>query len=305
MHMPRTNSRIIKALSALAIFGLCGLAAGCGVDDGGDEVAVAESSAALESSADFALVTDIAYSAPLGLGTMGVDAARTRMITAIRNGLDFLIGSAPCITIDSDDMTFVEAQFENCGTGEVPVDGLIRASLDFETRSCLAGECPTAVTYQLDPIDFSSGDNRFAGAFGLRDPVDPNERMSSTGVWTLETEAGGELGLDTNASWLRTGLCVDMSWDATLTLNEEAREAIGTDVEILAARATDIRRCLGQCPSQGTLDIAYGQGEVLRVEYTGGATAQVTGPRGVGFEVDLPCNAPTGDLAGGDQPGAG
>ena len=72
-------------------------------------------------------------------------------------------------------------------------------------------------------------------------------------------------------------------------MNEQARDNIGTDVNTVVTSARDVSRCARQCPSTGTLDIAFGQGEILRVVYQDGNTARVTGPRGTDFEFELEC----------------
>lgn len=280
-------NRTIATLSGIALLGL----AGACQPEGDEELVVEQSAEALTSSVDFAFVSDVSYSAPPLLGLVSVDAARTRMIENISGGLELLTASAPCINISTDDTTFVEARFDLCGSGDVPVDGVIRANLDFETRDCLAGRCPTAVTYSLDPVNFTAAESRFDGAFSLRDAVDPAEPMVSTGGWTLTGPSGASVGLQTTTSWLRTGLCLDLSWDATLSLNQEARDVLGTDLEAISASARDVERCLGQCPRQGTVDIAYGEGDIIRVEFDGSRTARVTGPRGFSTDIALSCNA--------------
>ena len=260
------------------------------MQEGDEQVVVEQSAQALTSSVDFAFVSDVSYSAPSLLGTLSVDVARTRMITSIRRGLELLTGAAPCVAISTDDATFVETEFNDCGSGDVAVDGVIRANLDFETTTdCLAGECPTAVTYSLDPVNFEAAGAKFEGAFSLRDAVDPAEPMAATGEWTLTGPDGASVGLQTATSWLRTGLCLEFSWDATLSLNQEARDALGTELESISASARDVERCLGQCPSRGAVDLAYGQGELIRVEFDGSATARVTGPRGFSTDVALDC----------------
>ena len=285
-------------MAALAVLGL----AGCPAANDDNAIAVEQAALALDSNADFAFISDIAYSAPMNISNVAAETARARVITAVRIGLGLLTGSTPCITIDSDNSSFVEAKFDQCGSGDVPVDGVIRAGIDFETEACDLGQCASEVIYQLDPIDLSAGGNRFAGGFELRDSVDPSEPMSSSGSWTLTSADGSSIGLDTGASWRRDLLCVDLEWDATLTLNQEAQDLLGTELDSIAASARNIRRCLGQCPQAGgTLDVAFGQGDVLRVEYNGSATARVTGPLGVDFDVALPCGQVAEPAASQDQ----
>ena len=279
---------------ALALSG-----AGCDEPEVNDEEVVEvaeETSSAVASSLDLTTISD-SFAAPALLAIIPVDLARPRMIADARAALLASVGESPCVQVESADTetsAYVEVVYDNCPGGLLwllELDGSLRADLEFDTAPCGTSTCPTAVRFTLSTDYFRVGSrfgHRFAeleGSWSLYDPLALGERTE----WDSEIRVGNHLGsslrLFSRASWAVENGCVNLDFDGELEIDQRA------DLQVISASAQGVVQCRNECPSAGSVRMAYGPGRILAWDYTGEATAEVTGPRGRGFEVALPCEA--------------
>lgn len=287
------NTILYPSVSTLLVT-LCALvASGCG---GGDEdtteVAAAQQSLeALRSTLDTTYLIERVMGPSELLGLIAVEDARPQLFADMRDGLTNLVSRSECASVTEQSDSSVTVVLDQCSAETRPLSGEIGAQISFETRPCVAGECPTAVTYTLDPYDIDVDGKGIAGSFSLRLPVDRTAPRSTEGSFLLYGRQGGTAMMNTRMEWQRgqLGLCVELRWEAELLLSQELQETIGTDVEVIAASGEGITRCGFECPRQGTIRIAFDRGDYIQLDYTGGPTAILSGAGGRRREITLDC----------------
>lgn len=293
--MTRLTRSFRPMRSALAAVLVAALTAGCTEPLEADEdVVVDESSHALAASLDLVGIADN-FKAPDLLSLLPVGVARTRILADARNALLGSVGNQPCVSVETGETeteAYVAVTYDECPAGLfrlIELDGSLRAELAFETAPCGTAQCPTAVrfTLQMDALRIASRFGAFFaemdGELSLYDPLQAGMPTEWDSRYSVRNHLDHSLSLNSHASWQVEGVCV--AFDVDVDFQVQQRE----DLQTIAASARDVVQCLGQCPSNGEVRIAYGRGKILSWEYTGTNTALVTGPRGRSFEVALPC----------------
>jgi hypothetical protein len=265
-------------------------------DDRGD-VAAEQAAASLSASTDLADISNF-FKSSRDLTELSVELARTRALSDVIGALEDLVAAVDCLGIDTDNRSYVEVFFDDCGVGLlglVRLDGSLRAELGFDTEPCGVLECPVAVYFELSTVRFEiySGQAglEIAGNWLIRDPLDDAEPMSSSGALVITTRRGASLSMSSSASWRIDGnQCLSLTAESQLSINAlpegaEGAEGLGT----IAASVQGLERCRQECPTKGSVQVAYGAGQVLGWSYTGADTVVVTGPGGRELQVVLPC----------------
>jgi len=287
-----TRSPGLALAAALALVGV-----GCG-EPAPDEdgLVVEETSSAVASSLDLTLISD-SFAAPALLALLPVELARPRMLLEARSALLASVGNPLCVqveTMDTETSAYVEVVYDNCPGGLLwllEIDGSLRADLAFETAPCGTSTCPTAVRFTLSTEYFRVGSrfgDRFAeieGSWSLYDPLAPGLATEWDSEFGVSNHRGSSLRMFSRASWAVAGGCVSLDFDGELEIDRRA------DLQVISASAEGVVQCRNECPSQGSVRMAYGRGRILAWDYTGADTALVTGPRGQRFDVALPCGA--------------
>ncbi|GAB4533719.1 MAG: hypothetical protein Tsb0020_49540 [Haliangiales bacterium] len=216
---------------------------------------------------------------------LALEAARQALIASVRNRL--------CISVDTDQSSYVEVTYRDCPAGLLRLlefSGSLRADLTAVTAPCPLGECPVALRYTLSTPMFRLGARfgvRFvelAGTWEWQDPLAAGVPKRWDSGYTVRTERGRALATSSRVAWtVGADSCVSLDFDGEFTI--EGRD----DVALVAASARGVVRCPGQCPSAGRVEIAFGRGQLLAWTYTGADQLLVVGPRGGEREVSLPC----------------
>lgn len=284
-----------RRLATLALVVPVLAAAGCvPEDDAPGDVAVAETSAAVASSLDLVGVSGSFEVAE----TVGLLPVRLARVQVLQDAVRAMVGSvreAECLTVDTDQESFVEVTFDACPAGLLrlrEIDGSLRADLDFETVPCGLDECPVAARFALSTPRLRIGARfgvRFveiAGSWALRDPVAAAEPTTWDADITMANHLGGSLAMRSRAAWVTSDQCTTMSLDAELAVaGHDDDDVVGT----IVTAAREVTRCANECPQSGTVQVAYGLGDILAWTYTGEDMVAVRGPRGHSREVVLPC----------------
>lgn len=275
----------------------------CGTedDDGDGDIAAEQAAASLSANVDLAGVSNF-FKSSRELRQLPVEDARGRALSDVINAIEALVALLDCLDVETDDRTYVEVFFDQCRVGPfglVRLDGSIRAELGFETVPCGPAECPVAVSFELSTgrFDISSGQVglEIAGSWLIRDPLDDTEPMSSTGGLVLTTRLGGNQGaslsMSSTASWsIDDNDCFSLTSESQVTINAMPENPDSVDtLGTIVASVEGLERCNRECPSKGSVHVAYGAGQVLGWTYTGADTVTVTGPGGRQFQVVLPC----------------
>ncbi|WP_428262037.1 hypothetical protein [Haliangium sp.] len=270
------------------------VATGCPAqgDEEAGAVAVDETSAAMASSIDMVGVMR-SFEGGIGLALLPVATARREALRAARDSLLGSVRNRLCVSVDTDEESYVEVTFRECPTGLFrlfELDGSLRADIEFDTVPCALGECPIAVRYTVSTPRLRMGARfgvRFvelAGSWSLYDPIDATAPTEWDSGYMVENHLGRRIAMSSRTRWV-----VDLNQCVTFSLDGELQVDGRADVDLVALSARGVTRCPGQCPQAGTVELAYGRGELLAWTYTGEDTALVTGPRGQRFERVLPC----------------
>jgi hypothetical protein len=257
-------------------------------DEDNDAIAAEQAAASVGVGADLTSVASYFRGAD-ALLTLPDDLARARAVSDVIDAVRAIVNLLDCVTIDTDNRTYLELHFDYCGVGPfniVRLDGSIRAELSFESS-------PFALLFELSTVRFaiSTGQQgiEIAGSMLIRDPLDDALPLQWTGGIALTSFDGASLSMSTASEWTVAGDCVTFSAETQLTINAMPERTEVPQLGTIVAASQGVTRCARECPSQGTVSIAYGAGKVLQWSYTGDGTAIVTGPGGRQFEVVLPC----------------
>ncbi len=281
----QSNLSVTRGIAIIAA-GLIA-AAGCGDDDDGDAQLIASRTAAnMQSTGDLARVTEHFRGAE-DLALLPVGTAAPRAIDDVVQRLRTVVTLFDCVVAETDNLTFVELTFDACGLNApaIPVlDGLVRAELSFETAACGALECPTATVFEVSTSSLTVGPATVSGTWILRDSLAPDTPLEVTGDFVLERD-GVAAAISSQGTAVSGGGCVDVELDAVAMLMDD-RAALSPVV----VAAKGFRRCAQACPSSGEVSVSYGLGDVIAWSYDGSGTTTVVGPRGVEFDIELPCS---------------
>jgi len=279
--------RAARRPAACLAFALSLALSACGGDDGDgsdDALAVSNVAAALDSGSELSrLVAPLQASADLG-GLTG-DAARARKIQNAIQSFRGLVTNPLCVRIATDTLTFLDVSFEACRIGLLfTLEGSLHAGVAIE----LAGALPSAlvVTVTIPSLELTGPlrSRRLAGTVELRQAIPPaGAPVELTGDLRFVNDAGAELSLSLGAEWTVANDCVTFTGGAQLS-----GDLPGASSSI-ALSGEQIQSCRNQCPTSGSVELAYGQGKLLAWTYTGASTVTVIGPRGKRVEVPLAC----------------
>ena len=283
--------KYVAVALSIALLGACGTE-----EDDGDLVAE-QAAASLSASQDLADVSNF-FKSSRDLTQLSVDLASGRAVSDVIDAIEALVAVRECLDIETDNRSYVEVFFDQCGVGPFGVlrlDGSVRAELGFDTEACGPFQCPVAVFFELSTVRFEVSTGlaglTIAGNWLIVDPLDEAEPMSSTGGLVLTTRQGASLSMSSAASWVVDDSdCLSLTAESQLTINampEDAESANGLGT--IAVSVQGLQRCNRECPSEGAVHVAYGTGQVLGWSYTGANSVVVTGPGGRQFEVVLPC----------------
>jgi hypothetical protein len=279
------TARRTSAPLALALALVCALAA-CDeeAEDGDDALAAATVAAALDAGGELSrLVVPLEASADLGL--LDPIAARARKIGNAINAFRALAGNPGCVTVTSDNLTYLEVAFDQCRIAFVlTLDGSLRASVAIET----SGVTPVGLTVALAiprlELTGPAWSRRLSGAVELRQRIPPvGAPVELDGELRLAADGGPELALSLGAMWTVIGDCVAFTGGAALS-----GEQLG-ELGPIALSGEDVRGCRNACPTSGSVELSYGRGALLAWTYTGASTVSVLGPRGKRIQVPLAC----------------
>lgn len=277
---------------ALLIAGVLG---GCHVDapelDERDERIAIESASAESSHHDLMKMAN-AIGVSEDAAAVPSDEVLARIFSDARLGVMASVESPTCLTIDSDESTYIDVQYDDCQQrwGIAILNGGWRAEIGLETEPCDAGECLRAGSFgfAIDEFTVSGPGGRVwaetSGSFRVRDPVDPAEFSTYEADTSFTNAEGSTLASSLDASWLvDDASCYYLDFDGQLSLSD------GDDLGVIASSGRGIVRCPDACPSEGTIRLSYGAGAILQWSYDGSPEVVVSGPRGSEAVVALPC----------------
>lgn len=238
---------------------------------------------------------------PPGLEATDPDALLLETVATTHARLSFGFDALDCdATVETDGQARISMTLSGCTLLLWVVDLELDAVARVETEPCETGTCATAVLWDVDLGEMASGLRglppvRFSGPAELRAPVDPAMpmRWATQPGFTIETPLGLRFETLSTATWsIGDDDCVEVDIGARLSLEERQ----GGELDELDERIGDVvvsgrglRRCPGQCPERGRVELSFDAGRVLAWEHDGSGTILVQGPRGRELEASLPC----------------
>lgn len=296
-RIPLSAGLVLALAVALAVVG-------CDVDgDDADEVELVDlvatrSADAVSAKANLARLGEV-FAGEAALATMTEAEARARAVELLElrlRGLE-LADCDPVVVADPVAGT-IAAELADCRVGLLRMDGEMQATVAIELSPCDAGECPSAVTWTLQPLDLQIGAGlfrpRLRGTVTLHDPVDAAQPMSwSTGDDFVLENRLGTFATRSTASWrMDAARCVvGMQLEARLDRipADGARETrIDRDIGTIVVSAQGVDRCPARCPTAGSVQLAFGRGRVLGWTYAD-EELDVLAPGGAHFAASLDC----------------
>jgi hypothetical protein len=238
---------------------------------------------------------------PPGLDATDPDALLRDAVAAAHARLVLGFAVVGCdAVVDTDGEARISMTLSGCTLLLWSIDAELEAVASVETEPCDTGTCAAAVRWDVDLAEMATGlrglpPTRFSGPAELRAAVDPSERMQWQTLpgFVIETPLGRRYDTLSTASWsIDADDCVEVDIGARLSLEErpgEALDDIDERIGDVVVSGRGIRRCPGQCPEAGRVELAFGAGQVLAWEHDGSGTILVQGPRGRELEARLPC----------------
>ena len=277
--MLRTSTRATLARMHARLFAAVAALSACDAPDPEDEVVARDTLAALGgSSAQLRL-----YDGLLGLVDLkGISLALApqQVIAQVQAGLDDDLGDPACLTLVTDDTTYLALTFDRCRYRNVFVDGDLRIDLTTEEGACDGQPCVTATAYTTRLTDLTIGHTEVRTATStLRIPTLRGEPRTYTAEAELTDDSQRELHLRHEVAWTRAAGCISAELGAELTV-DDTRISVG---------AHDIEVCAADCPRAGEVHLAWASGKSLSWSYTGEPDIVVHGPRGRTFTVTQTC----------------
>jgi hypothetical protein len=280
----KTSARLAFA-SVLALAFALGACPGDDDTEAQDELAASHVAAALESGGVLARVV-VPLEASVDLGGLNPDQARVAKILSARDSFRAL--NPLCVQVATDLLTYVDVQFDRCrilplALG-VTIDGSLRAELSVEPAGGLAGRLVVSVRIASLEVTGPRRSRRLSGEFQLRHTIPPQGApVEFTGELQSADETGAAVAVSLGASWKVDNGCVTFNGGAHL--EGDLLGALGP----IALSGEQIQTCRNQCPTAGSVELAYGSGSLLVWTYTGADTVTLIGPRGKRVEVALAC----------------
>ena len=302
MEVTRTQQR--RAWLGLAL----ALAAACDSEDPFEEAeqrdarAVALATGPLDGAPRLIHLASL-FALPPDLDPTDPEALLRDTVTAVHARLAFVFGGLDCeAAVDTDGQTRVGLSLSGCTLLLWSIDSELEAVARVETEACETGTCATAVRWDLDIGELTTGPRllppvRFAGPAELRAAVDPAVRMQwqTQPGFTIETPLGLRFETLSTASWtIGADDCVEVEIGARLSLEErpgQRLDALDERIGDVVLSGRNLRRCAAKCPERGRVELSFGAGHLLAWEHDGSDTILVEGPRGRMLEADLPCEA--------------
>jgi hypothetical protein len=265
--------------------------------DEADIVVAERSNSSLKATVNLAHVADIYRANDIGDLVVDEQTVRSLAVLALQISLEHvydLFGCEPMI--DTDGSTYVQATFVGCRTLFLELEGTARAGIEVLTD---AGS-PQAIEWRVDGTDFSIHNPQqeftplFRGIVRLTTSL-----RGGTMKWETGGEEDGPFEIDlaigrfdarSVASWtIDDNECVTMDLEAQLTqldMDDDLDEEIGD----IVVSVDKLVQCQDRCPQEGTVNLAYGAGEILQWSYSDESVVQIAGPGGRHFEAALPCD---------------
>jgi hypothetical protein len=273
---------------AAAVAMAAALALAACTDDGDraedDTAAAGHVAAALDSGSELSRLF-APLQASSDLGGLGPDAARARKVQAAVLAFIALAASPLCVTVMTDSLTYLDVTFKGCRVGLIfTLDGSLRAGVAIEATGGVPSALVATVTMRDLTLAGPQHTQRLAGEVELRQRISPQGAPAElTGDLRFSVDREPELALSFGTQWTVVNDCVTLTGGAQLS--GEALGALGP----IALSGDRVQSCRDQCPTAGSVELAYGHGSLLEWTYTGASTVSVIGPRGKRVEVPLAC----------------
>jgi hypothetical protein len=308
MRGASTSLRWARALGRGTVL-LAATLAACDVDDPSDDPqdatlrdarAVAHGSGSLDGAPRLVYLAG-QFALPPGLDASDPTALLRNAVAAVHARLSFGFAALDCeATIDTDGQARVSLALTGCTLLLWSIDAELEAVARVETEACDTGTCAVAVLWDVDMAEVATGlrgvpPARFSGPAELRAPVEPSARMQWRTLpgFVIETPLGRRFESVSTASWsIGADDCVELDLGARLSLEPSPGaqvDALDEQVGDVVVSARGLRRCPGQCPASGRVELSFGAGQVLAWTHDGSGTILVQGPRGRELEAQLPC----------------
>lgn len=292
----------------LALTVLATTLAACDGDDSSDEGdaalrdarAVAHGSGSLDGAPRLVYLAG-QFALPPGLDATDPAALLRDAVVAAHARLSFAFAALDCeAAVDTDGQTRVSLALTGCTLLLWSIDAELEAVARVETEACDTGTCAVAMLWDVDMAEVATGlrgvpPARFSGPAELRAPVDPSARMQWRTLpgFVIDTPLGRRFDSVSTASWtIGDDDCVNLDLGARLSLERSPGEDVDPldeQVGDVVVSARGLRRCPGQCPASGRVQLSFGAGQLLAWEHDGSGTIRVLGPRGRELEARLPC----------------
>jgi hypothetical protein len=256
----QTRLSNLSLLSSLAALGGLSLA-GCALDErSGDDDDIEVAEQAMTSNEGTAEITSVSM---IFAEHADLELANAELQSRVEN--------ASCLTIEGEEGA-ATIEFDGCvgRFGFVSITGTLEVTVDTD------GD---VVTYDFATDELFLNRVQLSGSWQV---VADHENSSRTweGSMTMIGPHGHEVQTSTSAAWSFDGDCV------TYSASSELRGPFGG---VRTVEVDEVTRCVGQCPSGGSVTVTFPNGATMSWQYGGDDTAVVTGPRGREFEVLLPC----------------
>jgi hypothetical protein len=236
----------------------------------------------IESAAVITYVSSyFAAAANVAMRDIDTTQASSQVVAQVQTRVKADLADVACVTVETDDATYVDLHFAGCvgAQGALGLTGTVSAQVGFETKPCGPTTCPVAVVYSVNTLDLQLGDASIVGNWTVRDPLALDLPYTWAGILQVVTPERGVFYSST-ASFTHANDCVDLTVDSTLG---------GSGQRSLAVSAADVHRCMGQCPSSGSVSLTNQDGETLSWSYDGTSSADVTSSESTDFALGLTC----------------
>ncbi len=269
-------------VAIVAVIGIISMMAACEASHSAEEEQVVRDTLAALTGSSAQLRLYDGLLGPVNLGGISLALAPQRVIEQVQTGLDEALADRACLTIATDDKSYLDLRFVDCVYKGVYVDGHLRIELVTETGECAGEPCVIATRYTTKLTELAIGDTQVRSASSvLRLPDLDSEPRTYFAQIELTDADGRTSQLRHELTWLRDMGCVTAELGAELKID-------GRDISV-GARAVEV--CGDECPRAGRVQIAWGTGRVLAWEYHGEPAIAVYGPGGHEFVVDDVCDA--------------
>jgi hypothetical protein len=269
--MSARTARTVIVLSA------CVLASACQGDDDSSSTATPT-----EEARSAAVVVDNAaepaYVGSMFTGNASGSADAGDIIAAVQANLALLFALPSCsvvsnVVVDTGGPSSLDVAFDHCTApdGRLLLDGALHAELQITDQ-------PLTLSYAFDTDGLTVGDRTIAGSWEVHHVFG-----AAPSTWSGDLTVTGPDGTSTassNASFQVDGLCVTYSLDATVDSSS------GNN---LTVHADQVTRCLGACPTSGSVQVDGSAEGSFAWSYDGNPQVTATGSAAGSFDLDLRC----------------